>query len=80
MKGSLTQAADRMWAAAYDLDELVGDTRVSEWTARKVRDLIRAGRADDVGEIEKLATALERRLERERRGESGSFKREEAAP
>lgn len=59
-------AADRMWEAAWALDKLVGDTRVSEWTARKVRDLMRVGRADDVDEIEKLATALERRLERER--------------
>lgn len=64
----LMRAADRVWDSAYALDELLGDRRVSEWTARKVRDLMRAGRADDVDEIEKLATALEHRLERERHG------------
>lgn len=64
----LMNAADRVWDAAYALDELLGDRRVSEWTARKIRDLMRADRADDVAEIEKLATALERRLDRERHG------------
>lgn len=58
----LMDAADRVWDAAYALDELLGDRRVSEWTAGKIRDLMRAGRADDVGEIEKLADALEKRL------------------
>lgn len=54
--------AGRAWDAAYRLDELRGDTAASEWTARKVRELIRTRRADEPGEVARLADALERRL------------------
>lgn len=66
--------ADRIWESAEALDRLIGDDRVSEWTARKIRGLIRSGRGDDLAEFEKLADALERKLERERGGRREVFK------
>lgn len=65
------RAADRVWNAAHTLDELLGDGRVSEWASRKVRNLMRAGRADDVREIAKLARVLEDRLEDEQAHRAG---------
>lgn len=62
----LMDAADRLWDATYALDDLRGDRVASEWTAEKVRTLIRAGAADDVDLILRLARAVEDRLERER--------------
>lgn len=58
--------AGRAWDAAYELDELRGDRKVSEWCARKIRDLIRADRAHDIEALTKLADVLEDRLEAER--------------
>lgn len=63
---SLLTAADRMWDAAWALDEVRGDYAASNWTGRKVRDLMREGEADNPEKIARLADALERRLERER--------------
>lgn len=63
---SLTEAADRLWNAARALDELRGDTAASEWTAGKVRELMRAGRADDPQAVLPLARALEGRLAQDR--------------
>ncbi len=63
---SLIEAADRLWAAAWELDELRGDTAATEWTAGKVRDLMRSGRADDVEAVLPLARALEERLVQDR--------------
>lgn len=60
--------ADRVWEAARRIDELRGDTAASEWTVVKVRDLIRAGRADNAAEIAEIADALETRLARESEG------------
>ena len=57
--------AGRAWDAAYALDDRLGHTRASEWTARQVRGLIRAGRAEDVAVLGRLADALEARLARE---------------
>lgn len=62
---SLIDLADRMWNAAWTLDEIRSDTAASEWTARQVRNLMRTGTADDPTEIARLANALERRLDRE---------------
>ncbi len=59
--------AGRAWDAAYELDELLGHDRASEWLAVRIRDLMRAGRADRPDEIGKLADALEARLTREHR-------------
>ncbi len=63
---SLTEAADRLWDAAWALDELRGDTAASEWTATKVRGLMRTGRADDPQAVLPLARALEERLAQDR--------------
>ena len=63
---SLTEAATRLWDAAWALDELRADTCASEWTAGKVRALMRAGRADDVEAVLPLACALESRLAQDR--------------
>lgn len=63
---SLTAVADRLWRAAWSLDELRADTAASEWTATKVRALMRAGRADDVQAVLPLARALEERLAQDR--------------
>ena len=63
---SLTEVADRLWNAAWSLDELRADTAASEWTARKVRELMRAHRADDVQAVLPLARALEGRLAQDR--------------
>ena len=57
--------AGRAWDAAYELDDLLRHRRVSEWLAVRIRDLMRAGRADRPEEIKKLADALERRLDQE---------------
>ena len=59
---SLLEWADRMWEAAWELDELRGNTDASEWTARKVRDLIRRGRADEPSELAQITHALEERV------------------
>jgi hypothetical protein len=59
---SLIEVADRLWAAAYDLDEHRADTRASEWAARRVQELWRSGRADDVRAVELLAITLEDKL------------------
>jgi len=59
------EQAGRAWDAAYELDELLGHDRASEWLAVRIRDLMRSGRADQPDEIAKLADALERRLARE---------------
>lgn len=58
--------AGRAWDAAYAIDDLRGDTGASDWTAEKIRGLIRQDRADDVETLRGIAEALERRLERER--------------
>lgn len=58
----LIEAADRLWDAAWELDEFRGDQLASEWTATKVRELMRAGRADDAQAVLLLARALEGRL------------------
>ena len=63
---SLIEVADRLWDAAWSLDELRGDTAASEWTAGKVRQLMRTGRADDVQAVLPLARALEDRLAQDR--------------
>lgn len=73
---ALMDAADQVWNAAYALDGLRGDRAASEWTARKVRDLMRQGRADDPDAVADLAAVLEDRLARERYCEPGL--REEA--
>ena len=65
---SLAEVADRLWNAAWELDELRGDTAASEWTATKVRELMRAGRADDAQAVLPLACALEGRLAQDRAG------------
>ncbi len=65
---SLTEAADRLWRGAWSLDELRGDTAATEWTATKVRELMRAGRADDAQAVLLLARALESRLAQDRAG------------
>lgn len=62
MNPTLREVADRMWSAAWELDERRGDFAASGWVAGKVHALMRADRADDPEEIEKLAEALERRL------------------
>ncbi len=62
----LMAAADRLWDAARALDDLRGDAAATEWTARKVRALLRLGRADDVPAVLRIAQALEDRLARER--------------
>ncbi len=62
---TLLAEADRMWEAAWTLDALRGDTAASEWTAGKVRELMRASRADDPAAIAALADALEAKLGRE---------------
>lgn len=59
---SLIQLADRIWDAAWKIDELRGDAQASEWTAFKVRDLWRQGRAHDEGELLPLLRVLEGRL------------------
>ena len=65
---SLLEAADRLWNAAWSLDELRADTAASEWVAGKVRQLMRTGRADDVQAVLPLARALEGRLARDSAG------------
>ncbi len=65
---TLPDAGDRLWDAAWALDEARGDVEASEWTARKVRELIPAGEANDPRKVTRLAEALERRLRREREG------------
>lgn len=67
----LMAAADRLWDAAYALDEVRGDTAASEWTAIKVRKLMRLGKADDVPSVLRVAEALEKRLARERAAREG---------
>jgi hypothetical protein len=62
----LIEAAGRLWDAAWALDEFRGDQLASEWTATKVRELMRAGRADDVEAVLPLACALEERLAQDR--------------
>ena len=59
---SVIDEADRAWAAAWELDEIRGDGMVSEWTALKMRDLIRTGEAEDPVKVGELADALEQRL------------------
>ena len=63
---SLLEAADRLWNAAWSLDELRADTLASEWTATSVRALMRSGRADDAQAVLLLACALEDRLAQDR--------------
>ena len=58
-------AADRLWAAAWVLDEVRGDTAASEWAAQQIRDLMRQGRADDPDAVAPIISALEQRLRRE---------------
>lgn len=69
---SLTEVADRLWRAAWSLDELRGDTCASEWTASKVRRLMRSGRADDAQAVLPLARALEARLAEDRPRSGGA--------
>ena len=57
--------ADRVWESAWAIDDLRGDTAASDWTAGKVHNLMRAGRADDPTEIAEIADVLETRLARE---------------
>ncbi len=63
---SLLQAADRLWAGAWELDEIRGDSAASLWAATKIRELMRAGLADDVQAVLPLARALEDRLAQDR--------------
>lgn len=65
---SLIEEADRLWDAAWALDEIRGDTAASAWTAGRVRALIRSGQADDPAKVGELADALERRVVSERQG------------
>jgi len=58
-------AANRLWEAAWALDELRGDNGVSQWAAQQVRDLMRQGRADDPDAVTPIVSALEQRLRRE---------------
>lgn len=67
---SLTEAATRLWAAAWELDALRADTAATDWTAAKVRGLMRAGRADDARAVLPLARALEHRLAQDSTGRS----------
>ena len=73
---SLIRLADRMWEVAWAIDALRDDTEASEWTAFKVRDLWRQGRADDKRELLPLLAVLERRLELERSGRRSGLRRE----
>lgn len=66
----LTEAATRLWAAAWELDALRADTAATDWTAGKVRDLMRTGQADDARAVLPLVRALEGRLAQDRDGRS----------
>jgi len=69
---SLIDEADRLWDAAWTLDELRGDTAASAWTARKVRALIRDGQADNPAKVGELADVLERRVARGSDSDAGA--------
>ena len=65
---SILAVAGRLWDAAYLLDELLGNTRPSEYVADQVRAMWRDGRANDVTKVAELADTIEGRV-RELTGE-----------
>ena len=72
---SLLDVAGRIWEAAWALDELRGDRDASEWTARKVRDLWRQGRAHEESALTGLVRVLEAKLARERSARPATYQR-----
>ena len=65
---SLFEVAGRLWDRTYLLDELLGNTRPSEYVADQVRAMWRDGRANDVAKVAELADTIEGRV-RELTGE-----------
>lgn len=64
MNDALLEASTRMWDAAYALDERRGDSRATDWLAGKVSRMIEGDLPDDVETVERLASALEKQLDR----------------
>ena len=59
---SIIAEADRLWYAAWTLDDLLGTTNPSEYVADCVRKLWHDGRGNDVAEVSALADRLEARV------------------
>lgn len=68
-RAELMRAADRMWNAADALDAPREGSPLWRWTFAKCEELRRQGKAEDPEAVLAVARVLERRLERERRGE-----------
>lgn len=64
MNDALLAAANRMWDAAYALDERRGDSRATDWLAGKVLRMIEGDLPDDLETVERLAAGLEEQLDR----------------